>query len=57
MSNHFKTFFVCPHCEKPLSPEKKLVECIKAGEKYCGYCGKKIADALAEAAAENHDRS
>lgn len=52
MSNHFNEYFICPHCQSPQTPKNELKERIEAGERYCGACGKEIANALAVALAE-----
>ena len=41
-----KKDIACPHCGW------QLVDWVAGEDKYCGRCGKKIADALADALAE-----
>lgn len=52
--NHFKVFFVCPHCGIPQlgGNEDELGKVINDGLKYCIMCGNKIANALVEALAD-----
>jgi transcription elongation factor Elf1 len=45
----YKEFFICPHCERPLASKEKLAEYADREPVYCGYCGKEIEAALAEA--------
>lgn len=52
MNQHFKEYFVCPHCQSPQTLKNELKEHIDAGERYCGVCGKEIANALTEALAK-----
>lgn len=51
MGKYFQEAFTCPHCEHMIALKKDLAKYMDRNPKYCRGCGKKIADALAEALA------
>ena len=52
MKSHFKKFFACPECGAAQAKKESFAEHYAMPHTYCGMCGKEIATAWDEAAAE-----
>lgn len=48
----FRTYFICPLCNEPIIAKEGIQDAVEEGSKYCPHCGRKIANAFAEALAE-----